>query len=317
MNRNDLRHADINLLVIFETMMRERNVTRTGERLFLGQATVSSALSRLRTMFDDPLFIRSGRVMEPTARAEEIHVLLGPALEGVALALSCAQEFDPYTSEETFHVGLCDEVEYALLPGLIQDLRSEAPNITLVVHRVDALQLPQLLIAGDISLGVAQVRELPARAHCRSLRAVRPMLLYADSAAGPMSLDEFCRRPHVAVSSQGKVSDEVDRVLARHGRQRRVVLAVPQFSVLPALLAGSDMLAVVPDYAARAMARLHGLRAEYPPLQLLSPDLAMAWRGTSHADPRERWLRSYFSRHLEQTESPAPQPVYCSSLAVA
>ncbi|SCX65858.1 LysR family transcriptional regulator, mexEF-oprN operon transcriptional activator [Pseudomonas sp. NFACC32-1] len=310
MNRYDLRHANINLLVIFETMMRERNVTRTGERLFLGQATVSSALNRLRTMFDDPLFIRTGRLMEPTARAEEIHVHLGPALESVALALSCAQTFDPRTSEETFHVGLCDEVEYALLPQLMQHLRAEAPNITLVVRRVDSWQLPQLLIAGDISLGVGQAQELPARAHCRSLRPVQPMLLCADS-AGPMSLDEFCRRPHVTVSALGKVTDHVDRALACHGRRRRVVLAVPQFSALPALLVDSDMLAVVPDYAAQAMARIHGLRAEYPPLQLSSPDLAMAWRGTSHADPRERWLRSCFARHLER------QPEYCLSLAVA
>lgn len=311
MNRNDLRHADINLLVVFETMMRERNVTRAGERLFLCQTTVSSALNRLRTMFDDPLFIRSGRAMEPTARAEEIHVRLGPALEGIALALSCAREFDPRTSEETFHVGLCDEVEYALLPRLMQQLRSEAPSITLVVRRVDSWQLPQLLVAGDISLGIGQAQELPASAHCRSLRPVQPMLLRADSAAGPVSLDEFCRRPHVAVSALGKVTDDVDRALARHDRQRRVVLAVPQFSALPALLAGSDMLAIVPDYVAQAMARVEGLRAEYAPLPLSSPDLSMAWRGTSHADPRERWLRGCFARHLEL------QPERALALAVA
>ncbi|MHB9800955.1 LysR substrate-binding domain-containing protein [Pseudomonas sp. MT3] len=298
MNRNDLRHADINLLVVFETMMRERNVTRAGERLFLCQTTVSSALNRLRAMFDDPLFIRSGRAMEPTARAEEIHARLGPALDGIALALSCTQEFDPRTSEEIFHVGLCDEVEYVLLPRLMQQLRTEAPNVTLVVRRVDAWQLPQLLVAGDISLGIGQAQELPASAHCRSLRPVQPMLLRADLSAGPVSLDEFCRRPHVAVSAQGKMTDDIDRTLARHDRKRRVVLAVPQFSALPALLAGSDMLAIVPDYVAQVMARVEGLRAEYAPLPLSSPDLSMAWRGTSHADPRERWLRSCFACHL-------------------
>lgn len=311
MNRNELRNTDISLLVVFETMMRERNVTRAGEQLFLCQTTISSALGRLRTMFNDPLFIRTGRVMEPTARAEEIHVRLGPALEGIALALSCAREFDPRISEETFHVGLCDEVEYALLPRLMQQLHAEAPNITLVVRRVDPWQLPKLLVAGDISLGIGQAQELPASAHCRSLRSVQPMLLRADSAAGPVSLDEFCRRPHVAVSALGKVTDDIDRALAHHDRQRRVVLAVPQFSALPALLAGSDMLAVVPDYVAQAMARVEGLRAEYPPLPLSSPDLSMAWRGTSHADPRERWLRSCFARHLEQ------QPEHSLALAVA
>ena len=300
MNRNDLRHADINLLVVFETMMRERNVTRAGERLFLCQATVSSALGRLRSMFNDPLFIRTGRVMEPTARAEEIHARLAPALEGIALALSCSQAFDPRTSDASFHVGLSDDVEYALLPRLMKHLRIEAPNVTLVVHRVDQWQLPQLLVSGDISVGISLARDLPANSRCRSLRPMQSMLLRADAAAGPVTLDEFCQRPHVVVSTQGNVSDNVDRILARHGRRRRVVLAVPQFSALPALLDSSDMLAIVPDYVAQEMVRLEGLRADYAPLPLPSPDLSMAWRGTSHADPRERWLRSCFARYLAQ-----------------
>lgn len=305
MNRNDLRHADINLLVVFETMMRERNVTRAGERLFLCQATVSSALGRLRSMFNDPLFIRTGRVMEPTARAEELHTRLAPALEGIALALSCSQEFDPRTSEASFHVGLCDDVEYALLPKLMKHLRIEAPNVTLVVHRVDQWKLAQSLASGDISVGISLAQDLPANSRCRSLRPMKSMLLRADAATGPLTLDEFCRRPHVVVSTQGSVSDDVDRVLARHDRQRRVVLAVPQFSALPALLDGSDMLAIVPDYVAQAMVRLEGLHADYVPLPLSTPDLSMAWRGASHADPRERWLRSCFARHLaQQPEAP-------------
>lgn len=72
MNRNELRKADINLMVVFETLMLERNVTRVAEKLFLGQPTISSALNRLRTMFNDPLFIRVGHRMEPTARAEGV-----------------------------------------------------------------------------------------------------------------------------------------------------------------------------------------------------------------------------------------------------
>ena len=81
MNRNELRKADINLMVVFETLMLERNVTRAAEKLFLGQPTISSALNRLRAMFNDPLFIRVGHRMEPTARAEELFRYLSPALD--------------------------------------------------------------------------------------------------------------------------------------------------------------------------------------------------------------------------------------------
>jgi len=311
MNRNELRRADINLLIVFETVMRERNVTRAGESLFLCQATISSALGRLRSMFNDPLFIRTGRVMEPTARAEEIHARLTPALDGIATALSCTQAFDPFTSDETFNVGLSDDVEYALFPRLMKHLREEAPNITLVVRRVDHRQLPQLLTSGEISVGISYAQELPASAHCKRLRPMQPMLLRADANPDCLGLEEFCKRPHVVVSSMGNVVDDADHALGLIGRQRKVVLAVPQFSALPALLAGSDMIAILPEYVARAMARMEGMRAEFAPLTLPTPDLSMAWRGATHNDPRESWLRSRFSRYLSQhTELPV-------SLAVA
>jgi LysR family transcriptional activator of mexEF-oprN operon len=306
MNRNDLRHADINLLVIFEAMIQERNVTRVAEKLFLGQSTISSALGRLRSMFNDPLFIRTAGGMEPTARAAEIHTQLAPALDGIAVALSCTKGFDPQISDASFHVGLSDDVEYALLPRLIKPLRKEAPNITLIVRRVDQWQLPQLFLSGEISVGISPALGLPANAYCKSLRSMQPMLLRADNTPCPLELEEFCERPHVVVSSMGKVLDDVDHALSQVGRQRKVVLAVPQFSALPALLDGSDMVAIVPDYVAQAMVRLEGMNAETVPLDLPAPELSIAWRGASHNDPRERWLRSYLCRYLSQPhEQPA------------
>lgn len=302
MNRNDLRRADINLLVVFETMMHERNVTRVSEKLFLGQPTISSALARLRLMFDDPLFIRSGRLMEPTSRAREIFSNLSPALDGIAAALSHCQAFEPATSEATFHIGLCDDVEYALLPELLRRLRVEAPGTTLVVRRADQWQVSQLLASGEISLGISPTLELPANARRKTLRPIRPMLLRADSQPGELTLEEFCRRPHAVVSSMGNVIDDSDRALCLMGRQRRVVLTVPQFSALPVLLAQSDMIAIVPDYVARAMAVVTGMRAQAAPICLPQHELSMVWRGASHNDPGERWLRSRCSALLAEQD---------------
>jgi len=306
MNRNDLRRADINLLVVFETMMHERNVSRVGEKLFLGQPTISSALGRLRLMFNDPLFIRSGRAMEPTARAEEIFFNLTPALDSMAAALSRSQAFDPATSEATFHIGLSDDVEYALLPRLLQCLRQDAPNMTLVVRRADHWQMSQLLASGEISLGISHTHDLPANARRKCLRTIQPMLLRAHSNAGPMNLDEFCRRPHAVVSSMGNVIDDTDHALESLGRQRKVVLAVPQFSALPMLLADSDMIAIVPDYVALAMAGKEGLKAEFAPLELPALELSMVWRGVSHDDQSERWLRSRFNHFLSENQEQRP-----------
>lgn len=314
MNRNDLRRADINLLVVFETMMHERNVTRVSKKLFLGQPAISGALSRLRVLFDDPLFIRSGRVMEPTARAEEIFANLAPALDGIASALSRCQSFDPLTSDTSFHIGLSDDVEYALLPRLLRQLRVEAPNSTLIVHRVDQQQMSQRLTNGDISVGISHILDLPANAHRKSLRPIRPMLLRADTRSGPLGLEEFCRRPHAVVSSMGNAMDGTDHALGLLGRQRKVVLTVPQFSTLPVLLAQSDMLAVVPDYVARAMTSVGGMRAESAPLSLPTRELSIAWRAAVHNDPGQRWLRSRCCAFLGEPVELQVVPTYRPAL---
>src|SRR5476649_2788777 len=102
MNRNELRKADINLMVFFETLMQYLNETPATEKLFLGQPTISAALNRLRTLFNDPLFIRVGHRMEPTARAQEIIAHLSPALDAMSTALSLSTDFDPASSTMTF-----------------------------------------------------------------------------------------------------------------------------------------------------------------------------------------------------------------------
>lgn len=304
LNRNDLRRADINLLVVFEAMMHERNVSRVGEKLFLGQPTVSNALGRLRTMFDDPLFIRNGRSMEPTARAEELFQILTPALDTIAIALSQTCEFNPATSNATFHIGLSDDVEYALLPPLLHRLRREAPGIRLVIHRADCSRMPTLLANGEISVGISYTVDLPANAKRKFLRMIYPMVLRADSSKSALTLDEFCQRPHATVSSMVNLADDTDNALKRLKRQRQVMLAVPQFSAIPMLLAQSDLLAVVPDYVAKAMAGSGGLNAEFAPIELPGFELSMVWRGVSHSDPGERWLRARFSECLSDNSRP-------------
>lgn len=201
MNRNDLRRVDLNLLIVFETLMHERSVTRAAEKLFLGQPAISAALSRLRTLFDDPLFVRTGRSMEPTARAQEIFAHLSPALDSISTAMSRASEFDPATSTAVFRIGLSDDVEFGLLPPLLRRLRAEAPGIVLVVRRANYLLMPNLLASGEISVGVSYTDELPANAKRKTVRRSKPKILRADSAPGQLTLDDYCARPHSPATS--------------------------------------------------------------------------------------------------------------------
>jgi LysR family transcriptional activator of mexEF-oprN operon len=292
MNRNDLRRVDLNLLIVFETLMHERSVTRAAEKLFLGQPAISAALSRLRGLFDDPLFVRTGRSMEPTARAIEIFGLLSPALDSISTAVSRAADFDPATSTAVFRIGLSDEVEFALLPSLLKRLRSESPGIVLVVRRTNYILMPALLSSGEISIGVSYTDDLPANAKRKVLRRSKPKLLRADTMPGPITLDDFCARPHALVSFAGDLGGFIDEHLEKIGRKRHVVLAVPQFNGLATLIAGTDIVATVPDYAAAVLTAAGGVRSEELPIESRTFELHMAWRGSQDNDPGERWLRS-------------------------
>lgn len=305
MNRNDLRRVDLNLLIVFETLMHERSVTRAAEKLFLGQPAISAALSRLRSLFDDPLFVRTGRSMEPTARASEIFGLLSPALDSISTAVSRASEFDPATSTAVFRIGLSDDVEFGLLPALLRRVRAEAPGVVIVVRRANYLLMPNLLASGEISVGVSYTDELPANAKRKTLRKSKPQLLRADSAPGKITLDEYCARPHALVSFAGDLNGFIDEELEKVGRKRKVVLAVPQFNGLGTLLSGTDLLTIVPDYTAAALTATGGVRAEDVPEGI--PDrtfeLSMAWRGAQDNDPAERWLRSRIQMFVADPDS--------------
>ena len=300
MNRNDLRRVDMNLLVIFEALMFEKNLTRVAEKLFMGQPAVSAALGRLRDLFDDPLLLRNGRCMEPTARALAILKELQPAMDTISGAVSRAKEFDPATSCDVFRIGLSDDTEFGLFPPLLSQLQQEAPGIIVVVRRANYLLMPALLASGEISVGVSYTTELPANAKRKKLRDIACKVLRGDNRPGELTLDEYCRRPHAMVSFSGDLSGNIDLDLAKVGRTRRVVLGVPQFSGLRALLAGTEMIATVPDYAACALVEGCALRAEDPPFPINEAQLSMAWSGVHDNDPAERWLRSRISQFMSE-----------------
>ncbi|QEY63153.1 LysR family transcriptional regulator [Metapseudomonas lalkuanensis] len=299
MNRNDLRRLDMNLLVIFESLMIERNLTRVGEKLFITQSTVSAALGRLRDLFDDPLLVRSGRGMEPTSRALHIFEELCPAMDVISAAVSRARTFDPANSSNTFRLGLSDDAEFGLFPALLARLQEEAPNIVVVVRRANYLLMPSLLSSGEITVGVSYTTDLPANAKRRKLRDIGVKVLRADSRPGPLTLEEYCARPHVMVSFSGDLNGAIDLDLERIGRSRRVVLAVPQFGSLRALLRNTEMIATVPDYAACTLVEDSCLRAEDAPLEIRPAELSMAWSSAHDNDPAERWLRERMIQFMQ------------------
>lgn len=289
---SNLGHLDLDLLTTLVALVDERSTTGAARRLNLAQSTVSGALARLRLALGDPLLVREGRAMEPTARALELVEAARPHLEALAAAVADARPFDPARDARTFRFGCTDAVALTILPVLSARLRQAAPKCDLVVRLGDFLSLPGMLATGDVATVLAYLRDdPPANAKLRVLRH-SPWVVLRDPAQPPIDgLDDFCIRSHALVSPSGDLAGFVDRGLEAQGRTRRVVASVGSFALLLALIPGSDLVSTVPDFVARRLAALGGLAIDPCPVEVPKVINSLAWRAAVDRDAAERWFR--------------------------
>lgn len=288
-----LRTVDLNLLRLLVALTEERSTVKVGQRLFLSQSTVSGALGRLRTIFGDELLVRTGRSLEPTARALELVSLLKPHLNGLAASLSTSFRFEPATDARTFRFGCTDAAALSLLPRLTRALREQAPVCDLVVRTGDYLDLPAMLAAGEISTALGYLRNtLPATTKIQVLKH-SPWVVLRDAGTPPITdIHAYCARPHALVTPLGDLTGFVDEALQQLGGKRRVAIGVASFSLLLSILPGSDLVATVPDFVAERLSALGGLAVDPAPVAIPMVANSLAWRATADSDPAEKWFRS-------------------------
>ncbi|HEY8612861.1 MAG TPA: LysR family transcriptional regulator [Roseomonas sp.] len=297
-----LRQFDLNLLPVFAALMRERSVTRAGESLFLSQPATSSALGRLRTFFRDELFIRNGRTLEPTPRAEALMEQLAPALQGMAGAIAGAVPFDPAADARTFRIGMSEDVVMAMIPFLPL-LRKAAPHCRISIRAATYRTIPRMLETREVSMAVGFTADLPAATKQRVLRRSGWRVLRDANSPGPVDLDSYCARPHLLVTPRGDLTGFADEELAKLGRSRQVVLGVPDFGLMPRTLLGTDLLCLVSEAVVDAVAALGGLAAlaaDPPPFSCPEAVMHMVWRTAVDQDPGEVWLRGQLVQWLSR-----------------
>jgi LysR family transcriptional regulator, mexEF-oprN operon transcriptional activator len=301
-----LRKIDLNLLLSFSVLMQERNVSRAAERLLVGQPGLSAALKRLRETLGDELFVRVGRGLQPTARALAIAPVIDAALESIEQAIRPPVAFDPQDWRGEFRVSMCDNLERAFFGPLAAKLRGLAPYARLASIASDTQSPAQMLddYAFDFSVSV---HGEPSSWHVRAPLFEQAMVGIYDprqvALKGVLTLDDFVRLPHVAVSAAGTTERDIDAALSKLGRSRNVIATVQRFSGLPAALSAMPSIAVIPESIARLMADLHELAVIDPPLSLPSDAVSMLYRRIDEADGRSIWFRRLFTEVVEEVLS--------------
>lgn len=285
MNKFDISAVDLNLLKIFEALFEEGGASRAAIRLDLTQSAVSAALRRLREVYSDRLFVRTGRGLAPTSRARELKPVITDALDKCRQSLMIASP-----DATTFHgravsIGLSDDFELAFGRPIIDWLERRAPGLRIIFRQTHSQIVSDALANQEIDLAVA-AGGFASRGLSRKILGEGNYACLVDGArigADGLTLDEYVSRGHILISSGGVVGI-VDEGLAALGLKRNVVASTTHFAALPFLLKGARAVATLPEHAAEAMAAVTGLRLLPCPIELPDYPIELGWRTSSMRD---------------------------------
>ncbi len=288
--------VDLNLMTAFEAMMIEGSVTRAAARIGLAQPSMSNALARLRTLFDDPLFERAAQGMLPTEKARLLAPMICGALDSLRKAVNDGGRFDPASSEASFRLATTDYGEMIVLPALLSRIRAFAPKVRVQSLPFDRASFVEQLERDGIDAGLTVIGRKSPRMAIEPQFKERFVCIArrghpAFPADKPLDMDTFVGLDHALVSRGGPPSGAVDRALAAIGRERRIAITVANFTTLMFLVAQSDFVAAVAERLARHMAGLIDLSLHALPLRVDPFTMSMAWHRRTDADAGQLWFR--------------------------
>jgi len=302
----DIARLDFNLAVTFLAIWRARSVSKAAVDLSLSQSAVSSALTRLRELADDPLFVRTRGVMQPTPRAMRMAADIETGVGLLRDTFLARSSFSPGSSTRRFTLGMSDDFQVAIGPEIARLTADDAPGITIGFRQSNRQMAEAMVESGQIDLAV--VASWPARSALRHEEVAEsgyaclfdPIACGVD---GPLSLDSYLDLPHVLVSFSGR-EGIVDEVLKTKGLTRRVQTALTHFAALPPFLIGRRAVATLPAHAATLLALHVPLVVSRAPLDLGRFVVSVAWRRDHHDDEAHIWMRSIIRRALQSELQP-------------
>lgn len=287
----NLRSFDLNLMIAFDAMMQELSVTKSAEKLRIGQSAMSHHLSTLRMLLQDELFIRVGQKMQPTAKARALAGPVRAALTQAQNALQVTDCFEPQTADRVFRLGITSEMEMVLLPALMERLQSTAPGVRLLSRAISVESVDIMMDSGEIDLAIG----------CKQSRHHEEVLFESSVAccfnadlcrlSPPLSQDGYLGARHAVLSQTANVSGCVGDALVALGIELDVVLAAPDFMPLLAAARNSPVVATVPRRIAVQYAPLFGLAFCEMPIALSFPPVTMSWAVWTDKDVGLVWLR--------------------------
>jgi LysR family transcriptional regulator, mexEF-oprN operon transcriptional activator len=285
---------DLNLLVAFDALMRERSVTKAATRLKIQQSAMSHNLGTLRMLLDDELFVRVGYVMKPTPRALALSVTISEILEQAQQAIMSRETFHPEAEQRTFSIGFSSELEVLLMPVLTAKVQASAPGIKLLARPAPPDRVHRLLDDGAIDLGIGCFGEGGDRHRRRLLFEQSLMCCFNPrllDLALPIRREVYLAQRHALISQNASIRGCLDNALHAAGVELNVAMAAPEFLTVLGTVMHTPVLATLPARVVSRYATMLGLATSPVPLDLEVMPIAMVWTAHADRDPASEWLR--------------------------
>ena len=291
----NLRNLDLNLLVVFDTVFRERHVTRAAHKLGMSQPAVSNALQRLRDALKDDLLFKTTAGMEATERAE---ALAGP-IHSIVKELEdilVTRRFDPATASGAVTLATVDYFSVVMLPLLVRLLSEKAPNLTLRIIPTNG-QSFALLDRGDADLALASFGSIPSRFQKQALRRESyACVLRHDHPVLEKGLTpkRYAGLRHIIHSPGGDLVGSTDKALSALGLERHIALTISSFIHAEPILTSTEMILTAPASVAKQLSRNPGLKIIDCPVEVegSAQQLDLMWHSRLGKRPLVDWLKT-------------------------
>ncbi len=294
MHSVQLATFDLNLLKVFLALTEEGSVTAAGERLGLAQSTVSHSLARLRETFDDPLFVRSTRGLQPTPLALALSEPVARALRILQEGLGTHQIFVPSTSNRVFNLLMTDAGEMLFVPPLFARIRKEAPNVRLVIHQLPRQTYKDALQSGEVDLAIGQLPQGQTDL-VQQFLSVEPFEGYARKGHPILrdpSLDTYMAADHLIVGRPAVSEIHLQKALGPLASKRKVALELRHYLPAAFVLMQTDLVAVLPRTVSDFLSSFSELCCFTPPLEIEPVTMRQFWHARSTHDEGCKWLRA-------------------------
>jgi DNA-binding transcriptional LysR family regulator len=300
----NLRTVDLNLLVIFEALYATRNTSRAAERLGMSQPAVSNALSRLRDLIGDPLFVRQARGLKPTLKAQEIVGPVREALSVIGRQFASGDNIDLATYRRVFRIIVIDPLEPIMMPPVVRTIADQAPGIEIECVQATS-NFADTIRAGEIDLACMV---FPVDTTDLVIKALGPTDLVIVSRRGhpdirkPLDAKTLLELPQIVVGRELRGLTGIEKNLVAQNIKRRTPYAAAKIWSVPAMVQQTDLVSFLPRRFAEHVAPAFNLDIHELPMAMTDQQGYIMWHVNSEHDPGHRWLRESLIAAIAEPE---------------